>query len=89
MSNADVSRLLGEIWRGTSAAEKRPFLEREEVERKIYKAKMEAWKNDQKFHRSMKSTESTLAGDVNVTKSLDQRRQDDNVASFTRGEEEP
>lgn len=87
MSNADVSRLLGEIWRGTSAAEKRPFLEREEVERKIYKAKMEAWKNDQKFHRSMKSTESTLTGDVNVTKSLDQQRQDDNVASFTRGEE--
>lgn len=88
MSNADISRLLGEVWRGTSVAEKRPFLEREEVERKIYKAKMEAWKNDQKFHRSMKSTGSTLAGDVSVTKSLDQQRQDDTVSSFTRGGEE-
>jgi len=55
MPNADISRLLGEIWRNTNMAEKRPFLEREEVERKIYKAKMEAWKNDEKLAKSMKS----------------------------------
>lgn len=55
MPNADISRLLGEIWRGTSMVEKRPFLEREEVERRIYKAKVEKWKNNMKFERSMMS----------------------------------
>jgi hypothetical protein len=54
--NSDISRLLGELWRGTGAAEKRPFLEREEAERRMYKAKMEKWKNDQKLERSMKSS---------------------------------
>lgn len=55
MPNADISRLLGEIWRGISMAEKRPFLEREEAERRIYKAKVEKWKNNMKFERSMLS----------------------------------
>jgi hypothetical protein len=55
MPNADISRLLGEIWRGISMAEKRPFLEREEAERRIYKAKVEKWKNNMKFERSMMS----------------------------------
>ncbi|KAL7553525.1 hypothetical protein ACHAWF_016827 [Thalassiosira exigua] len=55
MPNADISRLLGELWRKAPALEKRPFQEREEAERKIYRAKMEAWKSDRKLARSMKS----------------------------------
>ena len=35
MPNADISRLLGKIWKGTSMAEKIPFLEREEAERRM------------------------------------------------------
>ena len=84
MTNADISRLLGELWRNTTVAEKRPILEREEVERKIYKAKMEAWKNDEKFLKSTK----TLAAAATMTgyagKKVDQQRQD--VASFSREE---
>lgn len=71
--NSDISRLLGEIWRGTAAAEKRPFLEREEAERRMYKAKMAKWKNDQKLEKSVKS--------------LPDRRQD--VASCAREETHP
>ena len=72
MSNADISRLLGEVWRNASVVEKRPFLEREEVERKIYKAKMEAWKNDQKLQKSLKK----LASVDHQTGHDDQQRQD-------------
>lgn len=56
--NSDISRLLGELWRGAGMADKRPFLEREEVERKMYKVKMEKWRNNQKLERSMKSPSS-------------------------------
>jgi len=80
MPNADISRLLGELWRNTNMPEKRPFLEREEVERKIYKAKMEAWKNNQKLEKSLKSP-SAMSG--YAQKKPDQRQ---DVASFTREE---
>lgn len=53
MSNADISRLLGEVWRNTGVPEKRPFLEREEAERKIYKARMAAWKNNEKLANTL------------------------------------
>eukprot|EP00578_Thalassiosira_sp_NH16_P005534 CAMPEP_0181134738 /NCGR_PEP_ID=MMETSP1071-20121207/32250_1 /TAXON_ID=35127 /ORGANISM="Thalassiosira sp., Strain NH16" /LENGTH=401 /DNA_ID=CAMNT_0023221281 /DNA_START=131 /DNA_END=1337 /DNA_ORIENTATION=- len=81
MPNADISRLLGELWRNTSKVEKRPFLEREEVERRIYKAKMEGWKNNQKLEKSMKTRSSK--------KKLDQRDQRQDVASYTREESHP
>jgi hypothetical protein len=54
--NSDISRLLGELWRGAGVAEKRPFLEREQAERKMYKVKMEKWRNNQKLERSMKTS---------------------------------
>ena len=72
MPNADISRLLGEIWRNRNMSEKRSFLEREEVERKIYKAKMEAWKNDQKLQKSLKKSASV----DHQTGHDDQQRQD-------------
>lgn len=37
MSNTDVSRLLGEMWRGASQKERHPYVEQEERERAIYK----------------------------------------------------
>ena len=66
MLNADISRLLGEVWRGASAAEKRPFLEREEVERQIYKAKMASFKADERLAKAVQkeakaSTAATAA----------------------------
>jgi len=77
MSNADISRLLGEVWRNASVVEKRPFLEREEVERKIYKAKMEAWKNDQKLQKSLKKSASLdQTGHDDQHGHDDQQRQD-------------
>merc|ERR1719253_1008682 len=60
MLNADISRLLGELWRNISLAEKRPFLEREKLERKIYKAKVEAFKNDEKLANSFKSPTAAM-----------------------------
>ena len=80
--NYDISRLLGELWRGTGAAEKRPFLEREEVERRMYKAKMEKWKNDQKLEKSMKSLSTSGSGGK-----MPDRRQD--VASCAQEETHP
>ena len=80
MPNADISRLLGEIWRNTSMAEKRPFLEREEVERRMYKAKMEAWKNNQKLEKSIKSS---AAATGYAAKKPDQRQ---DTTSFAREE---
>ena len=60
MLNADISRLLGELWRKISLAEKRPFLEREKLERKIYKAKVEAFKNNEKLANSFKSPTAAM-----------------------------
>jgi len=56
LSNSDVSRLLGEHWRNADIEQKRPFLEREEAERKIYKAKTEAFKNNQKYFKATKKS---------------------------------
>ena len=78
MPNADISRLLGELWRNASIAEKRPFLEREEVERKVYKAKMAAWKNDQKWVKATTTTSYAKRGAARDD------RQDE--ASFVREE---
>lgn len=51
--NADISRMLGEKWRSASLDDKAPFLEREQNERRIYKAKMERFRCDQKLAKSL------------------------------------
>lgn len=93
MSNADISRLLGEMWRNASPSEKQPHMEREEVERKLHKAKMEKWKNNQKLENAMKPSTprsyrvttpraiSVMEGNGGDRRKLD-RRQD--VATFIR-----
>ena len=47
MSNTDISRLLGEMWRNTDPEERRPFQEVEEKERAVYKAEIAKWRADQ------------------------------------------
>ncbi len=44
LKTTDISRMLGRLWRETSEEEKRPYVEREEIERVQYKEKMCAWK---------------------------------------------
>lgn len=47
MSNTDVSRLLGEMWRNAGQTEKKPYIEREMLERAAYKATIKKWREDQ------------------------------------------
>lgn len=47
MSNTDVSRLLGEMWRNASPQEKAPYREQEERERAIYKENIKKFKDSQ------------------------------------------
>ena len=46
ISNTDVSRLLGEIWRNASDAEKAPYVEPEIVERNKYKEMTKKWREE-------------------------------------------
>jgi hypothetical protein len=47
MSNTDVSRLLGEMWRNASPTEKAPYVEQEEGERAAYKQEIKRWREGQ------------------------------------------
>jgi hypothetical protein len=47
MSNTDVSRLLGEMWRNASPKERAPYVEQEEVERGVYKEDIKKWRDGQ------------------------------------------
>jgi len=47
MSNTDVSRLLGEMWRNATAKEKNPYREQEKFERAIYNAEIKKFKAEQ------------------------------------------
>ena len=46
MSNTDVSRLLGEMWRNASDEEKAPYRDEEEIERADYNARIKKFKAD-------------------------------------------
>jgi hypothetical protein len=47
MSNTDVSRLLGEMWRNASPHERAPYVKQEECERAVYKENLRKWRDDQ------------------------------------------
>jgi hypothetical protein len=47
MSNTDVSRLLGEMWRNASPKERAPYVEQEKRERAVYKDEIQKWRDDQ------------------------------------------
>lgn len=44
MKNTEVSRVLGELWRGSTEEEKMPFVQQEKSLREKYKVDMEEWK---------------------------------------------
>lgn len=46
MKNTEVSRLLGEMWRNASEAEKRPHVEKEKDERSKYKIAIAEWRKE-------------------------------------------
>jgi hypothetical protein len=84
--NADISRLLGEAWRSASLEEKAPFLHREEIERNVYKAKMERWKCDQKYMKSIAPKVYLAKQVASATRSERYDRRQDEVP-VARGEE--
>jgi hypothetical protein len=47
MSNTDVSRLLGEMWRNASVADRAPYVKQEELERADYKQRIKTWRDTQ------------------------------------------
>lgn len=52
MSNTDVSRLLGEMWRNAAPAERAPYVEEEERERAQYKDDIAAWRGEQAVQKT-------------------------------------
>jgi HMG (high mobility group) box len=46
LKNTEISRLLGEMWRNASEEEKRPHVDRELAERKVYKVNIAEWRAD-------------------------------------------
>lgn len=47
LSNTDVSRLLGEMWRNESKQERAPYIEQEEKERALYKEQIQKFRGEQ------------------------------------------
>ena len=54
MSNTDVSRLLGEMWRNASPSEKNPYIDEELRERSIYKAEIAKFRSEQAKREAFK-----------------------------------
>lgn len=78
MPNADISRLLGQVWRKLSPEEKRPFQEQEEKDRMIYNAEMEVWRNNKKYERAMHA--------INGRADKKQDAKKDDIVSFRQEE---
>jgi len=66
LKTTEISRILGQMWNDASEKEKRPFIQREEIEREEYKEKMNAWKRQKEMHdqeNSFKSPDPNDSGD--------------------------
>lgn len=46
IKNTEVSRLLGEMWRNSSNEDRKPYVDKEKVEREKYKIAIAAWRKD-------------------------------------------
>jgi hypothetical protein len=62
MSNTDVSRLLGEMWRNASSDDRGPYVEQEERERAAYKAEIKKWRAEQAKVDSLSRTSHEEVG---------------------------
>lgn len=49
LKTTEISRMLGTLWRATDEEIKRPFVKKEEIERKEYKEKMVVWKREKEI----------------------------------------
>eukprot|EP00553_Chaetoceros_curvisetus_P007444 CAMPEP_0204623994 /NCGR_PEP_ID=MMETSP0717-20131115/9756_1 /ASSEMBLY_ACC=CAM_ASM_000666 /TAXON_ID=230516 /ORGANISM="Chaetoceros curvisetus" /LENGTH=88 /DNA_ID=CAMNT_0051639245 /DNA_START=87 /DNA_END=353 /DNA_ORIENTATION=+ len=45
LSNVDISRMMGKEWGNQSPEEKKPFMEKEELLRAMYKEQMKQWRD--------------------------------------------
>lgn len=68
LKNTEVSRLLGEMWRGAPVEEKRPFVEKEKEEREKYKVRIADWRKDHeaKQEKEKKDQEQQQAAWANM-----------------------
>lgn len=48
LSNTEISKLLGKEWKNVAEEVRRPYIEREKIEREKYKEDMAKWKEEQK-----------------------------------------
>ncbi len=85
--NADISRMLGEKWRSAGVDEKAPFLEREQNERRLYKAKMERFRCDQKLAKSLALKLDIPTSAPAITDHFDQRQDEEEEPLAHRGGE--
>jgi HMG (high mobility group) box len=61
MSNTDVSRLLGEMWRNASDEERRPYVQEEQIERANYNERIKEWREEQaKIDASSRKSHHTV-----------------------------
>lgn len=62
VSNTDVSRLLGEMWRNATDKEKAPYVETEIMERKKYKEVMRKWREEKaQFDAEVRTSHETAS----------------------------
>ena len=76
MSNTDISRLLGEMWRNASPEERRPYREQEEKERAVYKAEIAKWRADQARIEQERALAMPAASTAPTESRLDARTDD-------------
>lgn len=79
LSNTDVSRLLGEMWRSASQKERAPYVEQEEVERALYKQEIARWKSEQ---ARLDAASRTSHQNVRRLADYPQHRQDERIRDF-------
>lgn len=80
MSNTDVSRLLGEMWRNASQAERAPYVIQEELERAAYKVEILKWREEQaKLDADCRSSHREVVHDAGDSKATS-RSPDDLVS---------
>jgi HMG (high mobility group) box len=83
-SNTDVSRLLGEMWRNASAAERAPYIEDEERERAAYKEDIRRFREEQakidsSTRRSHREVTITHSDESSLQNTFQMPPLDDNV----------
>jgi len=72
LKNTEISSILGNLWRNTSQEEKRPFVEREQIERDKYKVEMSAWREKKAEDDEAKKNEAAEKTELALEKAAAQ-----------------